>query len=132
MTFELNHKLAARRPSLPTTANIDPVTASIIRGALETACFESAAFLGRAASSPVINQSNERNASILDAYGRLAAVSIGTPQLTYTSQLIARYGPSLNDTPAGGWRASLTKRRGCSSAARRTTCSRPAADGRSC
>jgi N-methylhydantoinase B len=92
MSFELNWKLAAKRPPLVTSANIDAVTASIIRGALETACFESAAFLGRAASSPVINQSNERNASILDSQGRLAAVSIGTPQLTYTSQLIARYG----------------------------------------
>ena len=92
MSFALNRELAAKRPPLPTTANIDPVTASIIRGALETACFETAAFLGRAASSPVINQSNERNASMLDAHCRLAAVSIGTPQLTYTSQLIARYG----------------------------------------
>ena len=92
MTYALNWKLAEKRPSLPTSANIDPVTASIIRGALETACFESATFLGRAASSPIINQSNERNASILDAHCRLAAVAIGTPQLTYTSQLITRYG----------------------------------------
>jgi N-methylhydantoinase B len=46
MSFELNWKLAAKRPPLVTSANIDAVTASIIRGALETACFESAAFLG--------------------------------------------------------------------------------------
>ena len=36
MSYELNHKLAARRDPLPTTATIDPVTADIIRGAFET------------------------------------------------------------------------------------------------
>jgi N-methylhydantoinase B len=92
MSFELNRKLAARRDPLPTSANIDAVTASIIRGALETVCFEAATFLGRAASSPIINQSNERNAAIIDAHGRLASASIGTPHLTFVSQLTVRYG----------------------------------------
>lgn len=92
MSFELNRKLAAKRPPLPTTANIDPVTASIIRGALETVCFEAATHLGRSATSAIINQSNERNASIIDAHGRLAAGSIGTPHLTFVSQLTVRYG----------------------------------------
>ncbi len=92
MSFELNKKLAAKRPPLPTTATVDPVTASIIRGALETICFEAATFLGRAASSPIINQSNERNASIIDAHGRLAVGSIGTPHLTFVTQLTVRYG----------------------------------------
>ena len=92
MSFELNKKLAAQRPPLPTSANIDPVTAAIIRGAMETVCFESATHLGRAASSPIINSSNERNASIIDAHGRLAACSIGTPHLTFVSQLPIRYG----------------------------------------
>lgn len=92
MSFELNRKLAARRPPLPTTATVDPVTASIIRGALETICYEACTHLGRAASSPIINQSNERNASIVDANGRLAAGSIGTPHLTFVSQLTVRYG----------------------------------------
>jgi N-methylhydantoinase B len=77
---------------MPTSANIDPVTASIIRGAMETVCFQSATHLGRAASSPIINSSNERNASIIDAHGRLAACSIGTPHLTFVSQLPIRYG----------------------------------------
>ena len=45
----------------------------IIRGALETISFEAATHLGRAASSTIINQSNERNASVIDAHGRLAA-----------------------------------------------------------
>jgi len=92
MSFELNRRLAARRASLPTSASIDPVTASIIRGAMETVCFEAATHLGRAASSAIINQSNERNGSIIDAHGRLAVASIGTPHLTFVSQLTVRYG----------------------------------------
>src|SRR3974390_1307010 len=92
MSFELNRKLAARRTPLRTPANVDPVTANIIRGALETVCFEAATHLGRAASSAIINQSNERNASIIDANGRLASGSIGTPHLTFVSQLTVRYG----------------------------------------
>jgi N-methylhydantoinase B len=91
MSFELNRKLAAKRPPMPTSANIDPVTAAIIRGAMETVCYETATHLGRAASSPIINASNERNASIMDAHGRLSAVSIGTPHLTFVSQLPIRY-----------------------------------------
>jgi N-methylhydantoinase B len=95
MSFELNRKLAAKQPPLPTSANVDPVTASIIRGAMETACFEACTHLGRAASSAIINQSNERNASIIDAHGRLSAVSIGTPHLTFVSQLPIRYGLTM-------------------------------------
>ncbi len=92
MSYELNRRLAARREPLPTTATVDPVTATIIRGSLETVCFEAATHLGRAASSAIINQSNERNASIIDAHGRLASGSIGTPHLTFVSQLTVRYG----------------------------------------
>jgi N-methylhydantoinase B len=92
MSFELNRQLAARRDPLPTSATVDPVTANIIRGAMETICFEAATHLGRAASSPIINQSNERNAAIVDAHGRLAVGSIGTPHLTFVSQLTVRYG----------------------------------------
>lgn len=95
MSFELNHQLAARRPPLPTAATVDAVTASIIRGAFETVCFEAATHLGRAASSPIINQSNERNGSIIDAHGRLAGVSVGTPHLLFISQLTVRYGLQL-------------------------------------
>ena len=92
MSFELNKILAAKRPPLKSSAKVDPVTAGIIRGAFETVCFEAATQLGRAASSPIINQSNERNGSVLDAHGRLAAVSIGTPHLVFISQLAARWG----------------------------------------
>ncbi len=98
MSFELNRRLAARRTPLATSATVDPVTANIIRGAMETVCFEAATHLGRAASSPIINSSNERNASIVDAHGRLAAVSIGTPHLTFISQLTVRYGLEMFKT----------------------------------
>ncbi|MFV8818011.1 hydantoinase B/oxoprolinase family protein [Haliea sp. E17] len=92
MSFELNRKLAARREPLATSASIDPVSASIIRGAMETVSFEAATYLGRAASSAIINQSNERNASIVDAHGRLAGSAIGTPHLSFVSQFTVRYG----------------------------------------
>jgi len=92
MSYELNRKLAAPREPLPTSASIDPVTADIIRGAFETVCFEAATYLGRAASSPIINQSNERNAAIVDAHGRLAMGAIGTPQLTFVNQMETRWG----------------------------------------
>ena len=97
MSFELNRKLAARRDPLPTAAAVDAVTADIIRGAMETICFQAATHLGRAASSPIINQSNERNASLVDAHGRLAVGSIGTPHLTFISQLTVRYGLMKQD-----------------------------------
>ena len=92
MSFELNRRLVARRPPLKTSAAIDPVTASIINGAFETVCFEVATHLGRAASSAIINQSNERNASIIDAHGRLAGISVGIPQLLFISPLAVRAG----------------------------------------
>jgi N-methylhydantoinase B len=97
MSFELNKKLAARREPLPTSAPVDAVTAGIIRGAFETVCFEAATHLGRAASSPIINQSNERNGSVIDAHGRLAGVSVGTPHLLFISPLLVRYGLQLFD-----------------------------------
>ncbi|MGE0387613.1 MAG: hydantoinase B/oxoprolinase family protein [Gammaproteobacteria bacterium] len=92
MSFEINRRLTARRDPLPAGANVDPVTAGIIRGAFETICFEVATHLGRCASSPIINQSNERNASVIDAHGRLAGVSVGIPQLLFISPLAVRHG----------------------------------------
>lgn len=92
MSFELNRRLVARRPALNTGDTIDPVTANIINGAFETVCFEVATHLGRAASSAIINQSNERNASIIDANGRLAGISVGIPQLLFVSPLAVRWG----------------------------------------
>ncbi len=92
MSFELNRRLVARRPALDTSVTVDSVTASIVNGAFETICFEVATHLGRAASSAIINQSNERNASIIDANGRLAGISVGIPQLLFVSPLAVRWG----------------------------------------
>ena len=92
MSYELNRHLTAQQPPLPTSAPIDSVTAGIVRGAFETICYEVATHLGRAASSAIINQSNERNASIMDGHGRLAGLSVGIPQLLFISPMSVRYG----------------------------------------
>lgn len=92
MSYEVNRRLVSRRPPLATSATIDSVSAGIIRGAFETICYEVATHLGRSASSAIINQSNERNASILDATGRLAGISVGIPQLLFISPLTVRFG----------------------------------------
>ena len=92
MSFELNRRLAARRPPLAPAAQIDSVTAGIIRGSFETICYEVATHLGRSASSAIINQSNERNGSIIDGHGRLAGISVGIPQLLFISPMAVRYG----------------------------------------
>jgi N-methylhydantoinase B len=101
VSYELNRRLAARRPPLPTQAHVDPVTAAIVRGAFETVCFEVATHLGRCASSAIINQSNERNASVLDAHGRLAGISVGIPQLLFISPMAVRHG--LEQQEADDW-----------------------------
>ncbi len=98
MSFELNRRMAARREPLPTASTTDTVTAAIIRGSMETICFEVATHLGGAASSDIINQSNERNASIVDAHGRLAVTAIGTPHLTFVSQFTVRFGLETRET----------------------------------
>ena len=92
MSYEINRRLVRPRQALETSAEIDSVTAGIIRGAFETICFETATHLGRAASSAIINQSNERNASIMDGHGRLAGLSVGIPQLLFISPLAVRWG----------------------------------------
>ncbi len=102
MSYETNRRLVAPRPPLPTSAELDAVTAGIIRGAFETICFEVATHLGRCASSAIINQSNERNASILDGNGRLAGISVGIPQLLFISPLSVRYGLERRERDAWG------------------------------
>lgn len=92
MSFELNRQLAAPKASLPTNATVDSVSADIIRGAMETICIEAATHLGRAASSAIINQSNERNGAIVDGHGRLAGAAIGTPHLSFVTQMEVAYG----------------------------------------
>jgi N-methylhydantoinase B len=70
---------------------IDNVTATVIRSAMETICFEMATYVSRTATTPILNQSNERNATILDATGRLAALSVGIPQFMLSSTLPVRF-----------------------------------------
>jgi len=69
----------------------DVITATVIRSAMETICFEMATYVSRTATTPILNQSNERNATILDATGRLAALSVGIPQFMLSSTLPVRF-----------------------------------------
>src|SRR6266581_2596637 len=71
--------------------DVDLVTAEVVRGAMETVCWEMATYVSRTATTPILNQSNERNGSILDARGRLAALSVGIPQFMLSSALPIRF-----------------------------------------
>lgn len=72
-------------------AAIDPVTSGIVRGYMETVAFEMATHVSLTATTPILNQSNERNATILDARGCLAALSVGIPQFMLSSTLPVRF-----------------------------------------
>jgi N-methylhydantoinase B len=84
-------QLAGHRGRLAEQVTVDPVTAEVVRGAMETICWEMATYVSRTATTPILNQSNERNATILDAQGRLAALSVGIPQFMLTSTLPVRF-----------------------------------------
>ena len=71
--------------------DFDPVTAEVIRGAMETVAFEMATHVSLTAKTPILNQSNERNATILDGRGRLAALSVGIPQFMLSSRGPVRF-----------------------------------------
>src|SRR5438067_5430949 len=75
----------------PKARRIDPVTAEVIRGAMETIAYEMATHVSLTATTPILNQSNERNATILDASGALAALSVGIPQFMLSSTLPVRF-----------------------------------------
>jgi N-methylhydantoinase B len=81
---------AGRRPAARPRA-IDPVTTEIVLGAFETICYEMATHVSLTATTPILNQSNERNATILDGTGRLAALSVGIPQFMLSSTLPVRF-----------------------------------------
>lgn len=83
-------RLAGRRAPLDAGA-VDAITAEVVRHVLETVCFEMATYVSRTATTPILNQSNERNATILDGRGRLAALSVGIPQFMLTSTLPVRF-----------------------------------------
>jgi N-methylhydantoinase B len=91
MTYVDMIRLAGSRSRLTAKPMVDPVTAEVLRGGMETICFEMAEYVSRTATSPMMNQSNERNATILDAQGRLAALSVGIPQFMLTSTLPVRF-----------------------------------------
>src|SRR3954452_21288399 len=88
-------QLAGRRERLPSHPTGDPVTAEVVRSAMETVCFEMATHVSRTATTPILNQSNARNATILDAKGRLAALSVGIPQFMLSSTLPVQYALEL-------------------------------------
>src|SRR5262245_37386242 len=72
-------------------SRIDPVDTAIVLGAFETICYEMATHVSLTATTPILNQSNERNATILDATGQLAALSVGIPQFMLSSTLPVRF-----------------------------------------
>src|SRR5438552_18709206 len=80
---------AARGPAR--AAGVDAVTTESILGAFETICYEMATHVSLTATTPILNQSNERNATILDAAGQLAALSVGIPQFMLSSTLPVRF-----------------------------------------
>src|ERR671935_1449774 len=82
--------MAIDEVQLPKAA-VDRVTTEVIRSAMETICFEMATYVSRTATTPILNQSNERNATILDSSGRLAALSVGIPQFMLSSTLPVRF-----------------------------------------
>src|SRR5437763_6871266 len=84
-------RLAGSRGRISEAPTVDAVTAEVIRGGMETVCFEMAEYVSRTATTPILNQSNERNATVLDANGRLAALSVGIPQFMLTSTLPVRF-----------------------------------------
>lgn len=95
-TRRLPKQAARRRPTARRAPRsgaraFDPVTAEIVRGAMETIAYEMATHVSLTATTPILNQSNERNATILDASGALAALSVGIPQFMLSSTLPVRF-----------------------------------------
>ncbi len=72
-------------------SDLDPVTVEVIRGGMETVAYEMATHVSLTATTPILNQSNERNATILDGRGALAALSVGIPQFMLSSTLPIRF-----------------------------------------
>src|SRR5215467_11682935 len=82
-------------PGTTADAALDAVTAEVIRSRMETVAFEMATHVSLTATTPILNQSNERNATILDGQGRLAALSVGIPQFMLSSTLPVRFALEL-------------------------------------
>jgi len=88
---------SARRSRVPPTqtTRLDPVTVEILRGAMETICYEVCAHATFAPASPIDLPSGDRNATILDARGRLVAQWIAEPRLLLASTLPVRFALEL-------------------------------------
>jgi N-methylhydantoinase B len=82
---------ATRRRPASKRRGVDPVTVELVQGAMETIAYEMATHVSLTATTPILNQSNERNATILDASGALAALSVGIPQFMLSSTLPVRF-----------------------------------------
>src|SRR4029078_12589979 len=83
--------LSASRGRISEAPTVDQVTAEVVRGAMETICFEMATYVSRTATTQILHQSKGRNATSLDAQGRLAALSVGIPQFMLTWTLPVRF-----------------------------------------
>ncbi len=90
MATQATQQRAVRSRAAP-AASIDPVTVEVIRGAMETVAYEMATHVSLSATTPILNQSNERNATILDGRGALGALSVGIPQFMLSSTLPVRF-----------------------------------------
>ena len=90
MATQAAQQRAVRGRAAP-AAGIDPVTVEVIRGAMETVAYEMATHVSLSATTPILNQSNERNATILDGRGALGALSVGIPQFMLSSTLPVRF-----------------------------------------
>ena len=51
--------LAASRGRISDAPSVDQVTAEVVRGAMETICFEMATYVSRTATTPILNQSRD-------------------------------------------------------------------------
>jgi N-methylhydantoinase B len=91
MATPTEHIPAASPQRASDTAAIDAVSVEVIRGAMETVAYEMATHVSLTATTPILNQSNERNATILDGRGALAALSVGIPQFMLSSTLPVRF-----------------------------------------
>jgi len=91
MAIRVKRKLKRVVRPKPRVPRIDAVSAEIIRGCMETVCYEMATHVSLTATTPILNQSNERNATILDGRGALAALSVGIPQFMLSSTLPVRF-----------------------------------------
>jgi N-methylhydantoinase B len=89
--YSVGMRGGARRRPATRRRSADPITVEIVQGAMETIAYEMATHVSLTATTPILNQSNERNATILDATGALAALSVGIPQFMLSSTLPVRF-----------------------------------------